>query len=137
MYLMNSPADSDSANFGDLEPMPMEADLDLFDFSDDVFEIEGSSDGPDDMHHVQMEDNTQPEMETHLQRLRQRSLCSSFNCDASQASLQQYSEADLYHGALEKLAESMKRTEESRRYVLKIQREVLTESQEGALFVAR
>ena len=49
MYLMNSPADSDAANFGDLEPMPMEADLDLFDFSDDVFEIEGSSDGPDDI----------------------------------------------------------------------------------------
>lgn len=59
------------------------------------------------------------------------------HCNSSSSSNQNHSADAQYNSALQNLAESMKRTEESRRYVMQMQREMLTESQKKALSSAK
>ena len=145
----------------------LSADLDLFEFfdmegEDDLFE--SANDGSFDLDNfmdVQMEEFEDPTNDD--TRAQGHSSCDesfksalnyeepldeSFITSASSSPEQvnssssahqannQYSEAH-YNSALQKLAESMKRTEESRRYVMQMQREMLTESQKKALSSAK
>lgn len=64
------------------------------------------------------------------------SMCSYTTTRTSSSTSAEYSEVQ-YSEALRSLAESMKRSEESRKYVVKMKRDVLTPEQQAALSLAK